>query len=715
MFKLNVPIQKTSSKDNGRILVVEGYASDPSIDRTEEMFDKSAIKNMVDCISKGAIPIRVEHENKIYSDIGEWKEASMDEDGRLYVKGEIDTEFSLGNDIKLLLAKGKELSLSVGGRVLNAVFERVESLGKTIKVYKEIVLDEISVVKNPANYNTSLTLAKSVDWEASKEGIIQYSSQAQKLLSIYKSMDKLEPEEMSKKVLSSKERNALPDSAFAYVETVGDKKVRKLPIHDASHVRNALAVMGGAMGGVKGIPSDKIARVKAKIAAAAKKFGVDGKAAKKSVDVVSDVYAPLQEAITKMFSENPQVFKDVVVINGEKEECECECEEGDSDESSSNSCCDCEGMNYQMTSDDFALLTKLINITQNVTLPDVGDYEAQPALLQDSAYWEGLSQEMQIVLSGGYGIMPHHNLDYSVNEELVLWQLAKAVNQQSWYTPKDFTVIINHLYRHLKELNLVKKSLVNKEGLDKLSKSMFTKEEAELLQHSYEYHKGNVFERPSVGQVSLTDEQIKKAHDLYIVYKKNPFISSIINQITMDDIKKEVTTPVEPAEAKVEAPAAEVVETEVAPVEPVVPTTEEVVPEAPVTAAPEVEVPAEVVEPAESVEKRVTENVTKSFGESLSKLTEIVKGMSEKFEQTEDLRKSVSDINTVLKAHGEVLEKLATMSAGRKSYANMVALEKNFSGDVSKDAASKEETIKKFQSEGLSFADALKKWNATQE
>jgi class 3 adenylate cyclase len=41
--------------------------------------------------------------------------------------------------------------------------------------------------------------------------------------------------------LSAKERAQLPDSAFAYVDSSGR---RRLPIHDASHVRNALARFG---------------------------------------------------------------------------------------------------------------------------------------------------------------------------------------------------------------------------------------------------------------------------------------------------------------------------------------------------------------------------------------------------------------------------------------------------------------------------------------
>src|SRR5918997_5311861 len=41
--------------------------------------------------------------------------------------------------------------------------------------------------------------------------------------------------------LSSKERAQLPDRAFAYIDSRGR---RRLPIHDAAHVRNALARFG---------------------------------------------------------------------------------------------------------------------------------------------------------------------------------------------------------------------------------------------------------------------------------------------------------------------------------------------------------------------------------------------------------------------------------------------------------------------------------------
>src|SRR5215475_12439463 len=69
--------------------------------------------------------------------------------------------------------------------------------------------------------------------------------------------------------------NDLPDSAFAYIEPGGSKdssgkttprSLRHFPIHDAAHVRNALARASQSPFGAKAMP---------KIRAAAKKFGVE--------------------------------------------------------------------------------------------------------------------------------------------------------------------------------------------------------------------------------------------------------------------------------------------------------------------------------------------------------------------------------------------------------------------------------------------------------
>lgn len=72
-------------------------------------------------------------------------------------------------------------------------------------------------------------------------------------------------------VLTADMRNNLPDSAFAavYKDAKGNK-VRKYPIHNANHVRNALARLGQE----KGVPEGVMATARAKIHAAAKRYGI---------------------------------------------------------------------------------------------------------------------------------------------------------------------------------------------------------------------------------------------------------------------------------------------------------------------------------------------------------------------------------------------------------------------------------------------------------
>ena len=67
--------------------------------------------------------------------------------------------------------------------------------------------------------------------------------------------------------LSAKERAQLPDSAFAYIDSHGR---RRLPIHDAAHVRNALARFGQ----VAFEDEDARDRARNRLLRAAKKHGI---------------------------------------------------------------------------------------------------------------------------------------------------------------------------------------------------------------------------------------------------------------------------------------------------------------------------------------------------------------------------------------------------------------------------------------------------------
>jgi len=107
---------------------------------------------------------------------------------------------------------------------------------------------------------------------------------------------------MTKKEEKIQEQFAdLPDGAFACILGEGDSKIRKLPIQDAAHTRNAMARYNQAAG-------CKTAEVKAKICSAAKKFNVENAFEKggfcytgeESVETVEDVQKQLVEKDEKI-------------------------------------------------------------------------------------------------------------------------------------------------------------------------------------------------------------------------------------------------------------------------------------------------------------------------------------------------------------------------------------------------------------------------------
>ena len=67
--------------------------------------------------------------------------------------------------------------------------------------------------------------------------------------------------------LGAKERSQLPDSAFAYIDSLGK---RRLPINDAAHVRNALARFGQVVFEDEGAKD----RARTRLLRAAKKHGI---------------------------------------------------------------------------------------------------------------------------------------------------------------------------------------------------------------------------------------------------------------------------------------------------------------------------------------------------------------------------------------------------------------------------------------------------------
>lgn len=185
MFQISCTVNK-ARKINGEFRI-RGIASDSSIDRDEEMFSPEAVKKMRDRIKEETIPLRTEHENKWYTEIGSIVDADINENGQLIIEAVIDDGISLGKDFIHICKKANKglvemPGFSVAGDVLDYGYVFKDELKRHIKVYKDIHLKEISLVSNPSNKNVTLEVpfSKSVKWETLDNNLTTMTEQVTK-------------------------------------------------------------------------------------------------------------------------------------------------------------------------------------------------------------------------------------------------------------------------------------------------------------------------------------------------------------------------------------------------------------------------------------------------------------------------------------------------------------------------------------------------------
>jgi HK97 family phage major capsid protein/HK97 family phage prohead protease len=221
-------------------LVIEGYASTWIEDRDGDTIMRDAFdESLPNYLNDNPVLLKDHDRTKV---LGAITKAVVDDYG-LKIRAEVPKpemgeeawKFTTYNDIK----RGLRRALSIGG-----VFSRGKDAFKNI--YK-VNLYEISNIAVPSN-------PKSLFRVISEKGIsfAEYKDSAAQI-------------------------DNLPDEDFAYIEPGGEKDSegkttprdkRHFPIHDASHVRNALARLSGSQ-------SPFADKARPKVMAAAKKFGID--------------------------------------------------------------------------------------------------------------------------------------------------------------------------------------------------------------------------------------------------------------------------------------------------------------------------------------------------------------------------------------------------------------------------------------------------------
>jgi len=157
-FRFLVPLAKATSEGNN--LFVEGIASDTGLDLQEQRIGLSGQQSMAWWARTGKVALGGEADHfsiAFDDDLGKLVDGSVSDQGEFYIKAQLDIDNPRAVGLHTSLGKGKQLGLSVFGKVT----EFHEDAG--IPVIDGVQLTRVMVTPSPANPRTWLAdVAKSL-------------------------------------------------------------------------------------------------------------------------------------------------------------------------------------------------------------------------------------------------------------------------------------------------------------------------------------------------------------------------------------------------------------------------------------------------------------------------------------------------------------------------------------------------------------------------
>lgn len=247
-----IDIQKGASDGTGFVYLT-AVGADETPDVADEIFDYATSKPFVEAWSnQSAESTKAAGQIVSYGNV----RAQHGTAGAQNVAGSICDPLLFDDKEKRISMRIKVVDADACTKVREGVYRGVSVRGPLVgkkwrdgKYYRYTIDPlEFSLVDKPANPSATITVVKA---DGSTE--------------VVKMADQKKTKRVGGKDLG-------PES-FAYVGDKERTETWKLPVHDASHVRNALARLNQT----EGIPAEAKGKVKAKILRAAKRFGVDAK------------------------------------------------------------------------------------------------------------------------------------------------------------------------------------------------------------------------------------------------------------------------------------------------------------------------------------------------------------------------------------------------------------------------------------------------------
>lgn len=154
--------------DNKDSFTIRGIATSTAVDRDNESMSEEAIKSMLAQIKGGKIPLVNEHGRRWDDRIGVVTDGEITQDGKLVIEGRLNKNHPLAQFLYKQIKNGENFGLSVAGKVKGFTQRMRTDLGKFVRTFNDVILNEISVTHRPANWDTMGLTAKSFMGEIAK-------------------------------------------------------------------------------------------------------------------------------------------------------------------------------------------------------------------------------------------------------------------------------------------------------------------------------------------------------------------------------------------------------------------------------------------------------------------------------------------------------------------------------------------------------------------
>ena len=154
-------------------MFIKGVASSTRRDLQKDRFSRQGLENLQKALEEGIlndsgervrVPLRSGHREEWEDVLGEIVKAEIDDEDNLWITAQLDEDSYKAQELYRKLSKGKvKLGLSVKGQVTQYHFEWDNDIQKSLPVFNNLNVKEISVTQKPVNPSPyPLAIAKSL-------------------------------------------------------------------------------------------------------------------------------------------------------------------------------------------------------------------------------------------------------------------------------------------------------------------------------------------------------------------------------------------------------------------------------------------------------------------------------------------------------------------------------------------------------------------------